>query len=45
MKLLLIEDDPHASVSIAKGLREEGFVVEVARDGEDGLMLAQGARI
>ena len=44
MKLLLIEDDPHASVSIAKGLREEGFVVEVARDGEEGLMLAQGAR-
>lgn len=44
MKLLLIEDDPHASVSIAKGLREEGFVVEVATDGEDGLLLAQGVR-
>ena len=44
MKLLLIEDDPHASLSLAKGLREEGFVVEVATDGETGLLLAQGAR-
>jgi len=41
MRLLLIEDDPRASVSIAKGLREEGFVVEVAKDGEEGLSLAQ----
>lgn len=43
MKLLLVEDDPHASASIAKGLREEGFVVEVALDGEEGLLLARGA--
>ena len=44
MKLLLVEDDPHASVSIAKGLREEGFLVERATDGEEGLLLARGAR-
>ena len=44
MKLLLVEDDPHACASIAKGLREEGFVVEVALDGEEGLLMAQGAR-
>jgi two-component system copper resistance phosphate regulon response regulator CusR len=44
VKLLLIEDDPHASLSIARGLREEGFVVEVATNGEEGLLLAQGAR-
>jgi len=43
MKLLLVEDDPHSSASIAKGLREEGFVVEVALDGEEGLLLARGA--
>lgn len=43
MKLLLVEDDQHASASIAKGLREEGFVVEVALDGEEGLLLARGA--
>ncbi|BDU71897.1 response regulator [Mesoterricola silvestris] len=44
MKLLLVEDDPHASASIAKGLREEGFIVEVAADGEEGLLMARGAR-
>ena len=44
MKLLLIEDDPHACLSLAKGLREEGLVVEVAMDGENGLLLAQGGR-
>ncbi len=43
MKLLLVEDDARAAHSIAKGLREEGFVVEVAADGEEGLLLAQGA--
>jgi two-component system copper resistance phosphate regulon response regulator CusR len=40
---LLVEDDPRAALSIAMGLREEGFTVEVAADGEEGLQLAQGA--
>ncbi|MFT3726385.1 MAG: winged helix-turn-helix domain-containing protein [Terricaulis sp.] len=37
MKLLLIEDDKKAASALAKGLREEGFVVDVANDGHTGL--------
>ena len=36
MRVLLIEDDPKAARLLAKGLREEGFVVDVAATGEDG---------
>jgi len=41
MKLLLIEDDPKIVSFVQKGLQEEGFVIDSARDGEDGLYLAQ----
>lgn len=37
MKLLLIEDDRKAAAALQKGLREEGFVVDWAADGHDGL--------
>ena len=37
MKLLLIEDDQKAAHSLQKGLREEGFVVDLAADGHAGL--------
>jgi two-component system, OmpR family, response regulator len=40
MRLLLIEDDPIISSFVMKGLREAGFVVDNAVDGEDGLHLA-----
>jgi two-component system, OmpR family, response regulator len=36
MRLLLIEDDPKLSRVLSRGLREEGFAVDVAGDGEDG---------
>ncbi|OLA95330.1 MAG: DNA-binding response regulator [Candidatus Rokubacteria bacterium 13_2_20CM_69_15_2] len=36
MRLLLIEDDRKAARLLAKGLQEEGFVVDVAPTGEDG---------
>jgi len=36
MRVLLIEDDPKAAQLLAKGLREEGFVVDVAATGEGG---------
>ena len=36
MRVLLIEDDRKAAKLLAKGLREEGFVVDVAHIGEDG---------
>src|SRR5262245_922143 len=36
MRLLLIEDDSKAARLLARGLREEGFVVDVAPTGEAG---------
>ncbi|WP_375574539.1 heavy metal response regulator transcription factor [Paracidovorax oryzae] len=40
MKLLVIEDEAKLAEYLRKGLGEEGFVVDVARDGVDGLHLA-----
>ncbi|MBI2376252.1 MAG: response regulator transcription factor [Deltaproteobacteria bacterium] len=40
MRVLLVEDTRALAASIARGLTEEGFTVDVARDGEDGLHLA-----
>jgi two-component system, OmpR family, response regulator len=40
MKILLIEDDEETSAYIARGLREQGHVVDLAATGPDGLFLA-----
>jgi two-component system OmpR family response regulator len=40
MRVLLIEDDRGISSFVVKGLREAGFAVDLASDGEDGLHLA-----
>jgi two-component system, OmpR family, response regulator len=40
MRILLIEDDKTIAFFIMKGLKEAGFVVDYAIDGEDGLHLA-----
>ena len=40
MRILLIEDDIKISSFILKGLKEAGFAVDHAADGEDGLHLA-----
>jgi two-component system copper resistance phosphate regulon response regulator CusR len=40
MRILLIEDEKKTASFLAKGLREAGFAVELARDGEKGLELA-----
>jgi DNA-binding response OmpR family regulator len=37
---LLIEDEPKIARAIARGLKQERFVVEVCDDGEDGLNIA-----
>jgi two-component system OmpR family response regulator len=37
MHLLLIEDDSEAARFLAKGLRESGYVVDIAADGREGL--------
>ena len=41
MKILVIEDEAKTAKFLKKGLAEAGFVVDVARDGLDGLHLAQ----
>ena len=40
MKVLLIEDDQETSSYVARGLREQGHVVDLAATGRDGLFLA-----
>jgi two-component system OmpR family response regulator len=40
MRILLVEDARALARSIAEGLSEEGFSVDVAHDGEEGLHLA-----
>jgi two-component system copper resistance phosphate regulon response regulator CusR len=40
MRILLIEDEKKTAAFLAKGLREAGFTVDVARDGDRGLELA-----
>lgn len=37
MHLLLIEDDPRLAAFVAKAMREEGHLVTVTHDGEEGL--------
>jgi len=41
MKVLLVEDDPKIASFVAKGLREAGFVVDSAEDGEQAFQLAK----
>ncbi|HET9594691.1 MAG TPA: response regulator transcription factor [Anaeromyxobacteraceae bacterium] len=40
MRILVVEDARALGQSIAQGLREEGFSVDLVHDGEDGLHLA-----
>ncbi|CUW40591.1 DNA-binding response regulator in two-component regulatory system with CusS [Magnetospirillum sp. XM-1] len=40
MKVLLVEDERKIAEFTAKGLREHGFVVDVAASGDDGLGMA-----
>lgn len=40
MKVLLVEDEKKIADFVSKGLREQGFVVDVARDGDDGYFQA-----
>ncbi len=40
MKILVVEDDRKVAGFIELGLREEGYAVDVARDGDEATMLA-----
>jgi two-component system OmpR family response regulator len=39
MRILLIEDDEKVASLVARGLKEEGFTVNRAQDGEEGLRM------
>ncbi len=41
MRILLVEDEKDLSNIIKQGLEEEGYVVDVAYDGEEGLYMAE----
>jgi DNA-binding response OmpR family regulator len=41
MRLLIVEDNRALLKSLRKGLQEEGFTVDAAADGEEGLFLAE----
>jgi len=40
VKLLLVEDDPKIASAVRRGLEGEGFTVETAANGNDGLWMA-----
>src|SRR5204862_7777518 len=41
MRILLIEDEPRLLANLAKALREEGYAVDTADSGDDGLYKAE----
>ncbi len=41
MRILVVEDDKKVARFLERGLREEGYSVDVAHDGADGLMKAR----
>lgn len=42
MRILLVEDNERLSKNVKKGLVEEGFAVDTAYDGDEGLYMAKG---
>ena len=44
MRILLVEDEKKTASFVQRGLREGGFVVDVAYDGEEGLRMALAGR-
>lgn len=44
MKILIIEDEPKIAAFVRRGFVEEGFLPDVATDGEDGAHLATSGR-
>jgi two-component system copper resistance phosphate regulon response regulator CusR len=44
LRILLVEDEPQAAEVLAKGLREQGYSVDVAPDGNEALLKARQNR-
>jgi two-component system OmpR family response regulator len=43
MRLLVVEDEPDLLLGLVRALRKQGYAVDTAADGEDGLYKAQSA--
>ena len=43
MRILVVEDDPNLQRQLSKALSDAGYVVEAARDGEEGHVLGETA--
>ena len=41
MRILIVEDEKDLAAIIKQGLEEEGYIVDVAHDGEEGLYMAE----
>jgi len=44
MRVLVVEDDPKIRSFVVKGLKQSGFAVDAASDGEEGLLLARATK-
>jgi two-component system, OmpR family, response regulator len=44
MRLLVVEDEPDLLTVLSQALREQGYAVDVASNGRDGLFKAQGGQ-
>src|SRR5271163_265324 len=42
MRILIVEDEPDLLASLVQALREEGYAVDAAANGPDGLFNAEG---
>jgi two-component system OmpR family response regulator len=42
MRVLVVEDEPDLMFAVAQAIREEGYAVDTAEDGDDGLFKALG---
>ncbi len=41
MRILVVEDEPRLASFLANGLRENGYAVDIAADGEEGMHLGR----
>ena len=44
MRILVVDDDPAVTALLVRGLKYEGYAVDVAASGEEGLRLAERHR-
>ena len=40
MRILVVDDEPRLAVAVKRGLEAEGFAVDVAATGDEGLWMA-----